>query len=266
MKLLTNQYAKILLLLLVFTLVNCQRGDDSERALETTTNKIKIEQKTGSQLPHITGYLNQLTNGTNKVRLGETKIVPVINNNLLARDSDETPFGLIDNSKIIQVNNENNIKYTINVKTAETTGEYVNLIITQNGDVLKESYIKYIPDEEWFASQNGRVDYSRYTGIMKFYDYEGNLVGETQMDNGVVMSTSGRSTPCPEDIDEESTDDNDDANDEGSGNGSTGGGSGDADWSSGATDEGDYGGNTNGGSTGGGGYLEDPDNPPCSIY
>lgn len=192
------------------------------------------------------------TNNTFEVNISKQEIK--LSNADVNEFSRESPLGIVQTNKVVQVYNERNTKYTFKVSNPTNAGSVINLVVVDmDGDII-EYFIQYIfdPNSPTPRLSSGAIDMARFTGGMTFYNMEGSVIGNFILNDGDLIDFDGEIDPCPEDeVVEEDNDATDDTNNSNSGGGGT---------QSSDTD------NSNDGTTGGNGEIEDPDNPnPCVI-
>lgn len=173
--------------------------------------------------------------------------------------SRETPLGIVQTNKVVQVYNERNTKYTFKVTDPTNSNSVINLVVVDmSGDII-EYFIQYIFDPNISVPRlsSGAIDMSRFTGGMTFYDMEGIIIGNFVLNDGDLVDSDGEIDPCPEDeVVEEEEDDTDDSSNSTSGGGGSNQTSDPNNNNSSDTDSSD--------SSGGGGYIDNPDEP-CGM-
>ena len=183
----------------------------------------------------------------NKIKLSSTDI------NEYSR---ETPLGIVQTNKVVQVNNERNTKYTFKVSSPTNANSVINLIVVDMGGDIIEYFIQYIfdPNNPSPRLPSGAIDMSRFTGGMTFYNMEGVIIGNFILTDGDLVDFDGEIDPCPEDDVVEEEDETDDSSNSNSGGGATN----DTDPDSNNDNDDSSDGSTSGG---GSGEVEDPDRP-----
>ena len=187
----------ILLFGISFYLTNCQK--DELKTIDAPGQSHESHGKiiSTSKIPHILEHLSDRTNGTHKYIITGKSIRPLTSMLYLRGES---PFGEIDTSKAIKVNNETNTKYSFNLVGPNSETEFINLIVVETNSELQDYFIKYVPDTAWLLAQGSKADMLQFTGRMVIYDSEGAEMGGldfTDGDSEVIDNTS----PCDEDDD-----------------------------------------------------------------
>lgn len=218
-----NNLFSLLLLLLVF---NCQKDDTSnlieEEAQVEKTNAINLSAK---EIPsHILDFVKTKTNNTFKVSIAKNNVKLSTSN--VNEYNRETPLGIVQTNKVVQVYNEHNIKYTFKVSDPINASSVINLVVVDmDGDII-EYFIQYIfdPNIPIPYTSTGVVDMARFSGAIIFYDNEGISIGNYILNDGNLVSFEGVSEPCDDDVIEEDDDEDDDEDDTTSNGGSGSGG------------------------------------------
>jgi hypothetical protein len=250
-----KNYLKLGILLVgILTIAySCQKDDTNVPEEEAQIESLKAFNLTSKEIPsHILDFVKTKTNNTFKVNISKREIK--LSNSDVNEFNRDTPLGIVQTNKVVQVYNERNTKYTFKVSNPTNAGSVINLVVVDmDGDII-EYFIQYIfdPNSPTPLLSSGAIDMARFTGGMTFYNMEGSVIGNFILTDGDLIDFDGEIDPCPEDeVVEEENDETDDTNNSNSGGGGT---------QSSDTD------NSNDGTSGGNGEIEDPDNPnPCVI-
>jgi hypothetical protein len=235
----------------------CQKDDTQISEEEAQTENLKAVFLSSGEIPtHILDFVKTKTNNSLKVS--------ILKNEIQFSNSDdnefnrETPLGIVQTNKVVQVNNERNTKYTFKVSTPDNANSVINLIVVDMGGDIIEYFIQYIfdPNNPSPLLPSGAIDMSRFTGGMTFYNMEGVIIGNFILTDGNLVDFDGEMDPCPEDeVVEEEEDDTNDTNDS-----STGGGNDNSDPNNNTDND------SSDGSIGGNGEIGDPDqDDPCGF-
>jgi len=255
MKQIIKNYLKLGILLIgILTIAySCQKDDTTVPEEEAQIESLKAFHLTSREIPtHILNFVKTRTNNTFKVNISKREIK--LSNSDVNEFNRDTPLGIVQTNKVVQVYNERNTKYTFKVSNPTNAGSVINLVVVDmDGDII-EYFIQYIfdPNSPTPLLSSGAIDMARFTGGMTFYNMEGSVIGNFILTDGDLVDFDGEIDPCPEDeVVEEENDETDDTNNSNSGGGGT---------QSSDTD------NSSDGTSGGNGEIEDPDNPnPCVI-
>ncbi|MFT5242498.1 MAG: hypothetical protein ACI8QQ_000416, partial [Psychroserpens sp.] len=235
---------------------SCQKDDTTipEENAESEIAHLKAFNLTAENTPsHILNFVKTRTNDNFGVSIVKNKIK--LSNSDVNEFSRETPLGIVQTNKVVQVYNERNTKYTFKVTDPTNANSVINLIVVDmDGDII-EYFIQYIFDPNNLPPllSSGEIDMSRFTGATYFYD---NYIGSYILTDGSITNTSGETNPCDEDInDSESTDDDENNNSGGGAQGST-----DPNDTNNTNDDGS---NSNSGS--GAGELDNGDEDDCGL-
>jgi hypothetical protein len=203
---------------------------------------------------HILDFVKTKTNDNFGVSIVKNKIK--LSNTDVNEFSRETPLGIVQTNKVVQVNNERNTKYTFKVTNPTNANSVINLIVVDMGGDIIEYFIQYVfdPNNPSPRLPSGAIDMSRFTGGMTFYNMEGVIIGNFILTDGDLVDFDGEIDPCPEDDVVEEEDETDDSSNSNSGGGATN--DTDPDGNNDNDDSSD--GSTSGG---GSGEVEDPDRP-----
>jgi hypothetical protein len=214
---------------------------------------------TSKEIPtHILNFVKTRTNDNFGVSIVKNKIK--LSNSDVNEFSRETPLGIVQTNKVVQVYNERNTKHTFKVTDPTNANSVINLIVVDmDGDII-EYFIQYIFDPNNLPPllSSGAIDMSRFTGRMTFCNMDGVIIGNFILTDGDLVDFDGEIDPCPVDeVVEEEEDDTNDTNDS-----STGGGNDNSDPNNNNNTDND----SSNGSTGGNGEISDPDqDDPCGI-
>lgn len=194
--------------LLVITYA-CQKDDSFKQEKEQSTVSIKAFNLTAEKIPaHILNYIGTKTNHTFRVNI-EKKHIKLSNTPINAQFR-ETPLGIVQTNKVVQVYNEQNIKYTFKVSDPNNAESTINLIVVDMGEEIIEYFIQYIfdPNIAKPLTEDGIIDMSRFTGVMLFYNNEGETIGTYILNEGDVLTSTGVTEPCDEeDVDDDQNSD-----------------------------------------------------------
>jgi hypothetical protein len=249
-----------LLIGISFSLYQCQKADDTtipEENAESEIAHLKAFNLTAENTPsHILDFIRTKTNNRLSVSISKDKIK--LSSSEANEYSRQTPLGIVQTNKVIQVYNERNTKYTFKVSDPSNVDNVINLIVVDmDGDII-EYFIQYVfdPNIDPPRLSSGAIDMARFTGATYFYDNYGNNIGSYILTDGSITNTSGETNPCDEDInDSESTDDDENNNSGGGAQGST-----DPNDTNNTNDDGS---NSNSGS--GAGALDNGDEDDCGL-
>ncbi|MBO6605316.1 hypothetical protein [Psychroserpens sp.] len=238
----------VLLTGFLFIIYGCQKDDFTDTKTELFVPSISSYILYDGEVPdHILSFVRTKSDNTLKVNISANNISFSKHNGF--SQNRETPLGVVQTNKVVQVYNERNTKYTFKVTDPTNAQSKINLIVVDTGEEIIEYFIQYIfdPNNPAPILNSGAIDMSRFTGAMIFYDSNGSIIGNYIFDNGIEIQSSGSTNPCPEDESIDHTDNTES---------STGGGT------NGETDTGNQGSTEN--NTSGSGELNNTDEP-CGL-
>lgn len=243
-------------LTLALFIYSCQKDDTQIPEEEAQIESLKAIYLNSGEIPtHILNFVKTKTNANFSVSILKNKIE--LSNSDVNEFSRETPLGIVQTNKVVQVNNERNTKYTFKVTDPTNANSIINLVIVDMGSDIIEYFIQYIFDPNNLTPllPSGAIDMTRFTGGITFYNMEGVIIGNYILNGGDLIDFDGEIDPCPEvEVvfdEEDNTNDNTNSNSGGGGTNNTDSGN------NNYTDSG----SSDGSTSGGGGELEDPDRP-----
>jgi len=208
----------ILLGILVF-FNSCQ--DDAEGLIpETIVNQeshTHFDTVNGHEIPHIIDFLKSKSN--DKMQFTLTDDVSPVGTNRNPEEDLTVTTPLLDQIKQA-TNSFGKTNYTFKLLEEETReGTYfLNLVVKEYGRILYMYILKYVPTEGWLSTYTGDQDLSSFDGAIYLYADDGKYLATLDIDQGVTISSQGRSSDCPPD--------NTDGSSDGPGDGTTGPGDG----------------------------------------
>ncbi|MGK0448799.1 MAG: hypothetical protein ACJA2M_002600 [Polaribacter sp.] len=207
-------------LILVLVANSCQKDDTPILQEETQIESLNAFNLDSREIPsHILDFVKTKTNNNFGVSIVKNKVK--LSSSEVNEFSRETPLGIVQTNKVVQVYNERNTKYTFKVSNPTNSNSVINLVVVDmDGDII-EYFIQYIFDSTISIPRtpSGAIDMTRFTGGMTFYDMDGLIIGNFILDDGSLIENNGDIDPCPEDIVEDETDDNNNNNSNTSGGG-----------------------------------------------
>lgn len=243
-------------LTLALFICSCQKDDTQIPEEEAQVESLKAIYLNSREIPtHILNFVKTKTNNNLGVSILKNKIE--LSNSDVNEFSRETPLGIVQTNKVVQVNNERNTKYTFKVTDPTNANSVINLVIVDMGGDIIEYFIQYIFDSNNPSPllPSGAIDMARFTGGMTFYNMDGVIIGNFILTDGDLVDFDGEIDPCPEDDVVEEEDETDDSSNSNSGGGATN----NTDTGNNNNDNNDSSdGSTSGG---GGGEIVDPDRP-----
>ncbi|TXE14889.1 hypothetical protein ES692_17750, partial [Psychroserpens burtonensis] len=203
----------------------CQKDDITVPEEDPQIESLKAFNLTLKEIPaHILDFVKTKTNNTFEVNISKQEIK--LSNADANEFSRDTPLGIVQTNKVVQVYNERNTKYTFKVSNPTNAGSVINLVVVDmDGDII-EYFIQYIfdPNSPTPRLSSGAIDMARFTGGMTFYNMEGSVIGNFILNDGDLIDFDGEIDPCPEDeVVEEDDDETDDSNNSNSGGGNASG-------------------------------------------
>ncbi|WP_460220648.1 hypothetical protein [Psychroserpens sp. MEBiC05023] len=197
----------ILFLGLVVLTFGCQKDDTPTRVEDTQIESIKAFHISKKEIPaHILGYVKEKTGNTFRVDFAKNRIL--LTNAAHYRSDRETPLGTVLTNKVVQVYNENNIKYTFKVQNPTNANSVINLVVVDIEGTIVEYFIQYVFDDISDAPTlaSGAIDMSAFTGTMIFHNDVGDIIGVYTFENGSTINFNGTTNPCSDDtVDYEDT-------------------------------------------------------------
>jgi hypothetical protein len=125
--------------LLLFTF-GCQKDDTPILEEEIQTENLKAVYLNSGEIPsHILNFVKIKTNDNFGVSILKNKIE--LSNSDVNEFSRETPLGIVQTNKVVQVNNERNTKYTFKVTDPTNANSVINLIVVDMGGDIIEYFI-----------------------------------------------------------------------------------------------------------------------------
>ena len=187
----------ILLFGLLLIMYACQKDDTVIQEEEQSVESIKAFNLSAENIPqHILNYVGTKTNQTFRVNIKD-KFIKLSNTPINAQFR-QTPLGVVQTNKVVQVYNEHNIKYTFKVNDPNNAESVINLIVVDMGEEIIEYFIQYIfdPNIAKPVTEEGIIDMTKFTGAMLFYNNEGESIGNYVLNEGEVLTVIGETDPC----------------------------------------------------------------------